>query len=89
MLLFANDFLRDLRQEQRERERRLQQCIGWNPKMPWAKELNIKAATYSCLRLFEVKPNTLTTPNPNRLQPGEYADSPSGMWSAAPRRGMP
>lgn len=48
--------------------------------MPWAKELNIKAATYSCLRLFEVKPNTLTTPNPNRLQPGEYADSPSGMW---------
>lgn len=67
-------------QQKAAHARRMTECVDWDPKMPWKKELNLKASSYSCLNLFpEVKPRG-QPPNPNIVQEGHYAESPSGEW---------
>jgi len=67
---------RVIEQEKQDLERRLNECVPWDPKMPWKKELNLKASTYCCLNLFPKDRH----PNPNNAKDGEFADSPSGDW---------
>ena len=67
-------------QAKREVERRLPLCVPWDPKMPWQKEMNLQASSYSCLNLFpDLKPKNKVA-NPNNAEAGEYVDSPSGDW---------
>lgn len=72
---------------------RLSECVDWNPKMPWKKEMNLKASSYSCLNLFpELTPREAVPPDPNTAKAEERADSPSGVWrytvNTLPRGGM-
>jgi len=69
-----------LEQGKADRERRLNECVEWNPKMSWKKELNLKASSYSCLNLFPGLEPKNKHPNPNNAVAGEYVDSPSGDW---------
>lgn len=42
-----------------EAARRLTECEDWRPDMPWKKELNLKADSYSVLNLFpDIKPSS-------------------------------
>lgn len=67
-------------QEKADLERRLTECVNWHSKMPWKKEMNLKASSYTCLNLFpDVIPKN-RHPNPNNCKEGEYVDSPSGDW---------
>lgn len=69
-----------INQEERSIARRLNECVDWDPKMKWQKEMNLRARSYSCLNLFPgLSPNS-SPPNPNKAKAGEYADSPSGEW---------
>lgn len=79
--LLPDDFKKRLiESSQAEAASRLTTCEDWNPKMPWKKELNLKAESYSVLNLFpDLKPNS-SSPDPNKAKPGEYSDSPSGEW---------
>lgn len=85
--LLANDFLlpSDMRERLRERtksnlERRLALCEPWHPKMPWTKEMNLKADSYSVLNLFPDLDVKDRYPDPNTVEPGCFVDSPSGEW---------
>jgi hypothetical protein len=61
------------------KERRLKACVPWDPLMPWAKEMNLKADTYRATNLCpEVKAKNGA--NPNQVEKGQYEDSPSGDW---------
>lgn len=66
-------------QRRKARERRLANCVPWDPKMKWTPELNLQAATYKVRELF---PDLCTSapPNINRLSEGQYLDSPDGRW---------
>jgi len=58
--LFESDEARRrrLEHEKTKRERRLMECVPWNPKTSWTRELNIQAKTYKMPSLFEVEPVT-------------------------------
>lgn len=63
----------------RECERRLKECVPWDPKMKWQEELNLIADTYEVLELFP----DLCSSEPyqiNRVTDEQHIDSPDGRW---------
>lgn len=57
---------------------RLSHCVPWSPAMPWKPELDIKGETYQVLELW---PGLAASDAPvDALEPGQYADSPSGRF---------
>lgn len=77
---FMNNGYQQRMQEASQLERRLKECVDWDPKMPWKKELNLKASSYACLNLFPGITPKDKYPDPNNATEGEYVDSPSGNW---------
>jgi hypothetical protein len=81
-VLKERDELRKARIEREKKEvaERLTRCEDWRPDMPWKREMSLTAQSYRALNLFpEVQPRKPPL-NPNDVQPGRYAESPSGTW---------
>jgi hypothetical protein len=73
------------RNEWREREkvRRLKDCVDWDPKMKFDEELNLTASSWQPRDFFpEVEPGPEDRVGPYLFAKGEqyYAESPSGLW---------
>ncbi len=61
-----------------DHERRLRSCVDWSPAIKWAPKLDIKGATYRVLELF---PGVVASDAPvDRLERGQYVDSPGGQF---------
>ena len=67
----------------RERERRLQSCVDWDPKIKFTPEMNLTASSWQPRDFFpEVQPGPEGKVGPYLFAQGEqyYAESPSGLW---------
>jgi|GEM_PF-1548529 len=69
---------------------RLKHCVPWSSAMPWTPELNLQAHTYKVRDLW---PGIVPSDAPvDRLEPGQFVDSPSGRFRYCvrlQRRGKP
>lgn len=70
--------MRKQRKEQNKRRLETAEFVDWHPKIKWQPELNIRAESYKPIRLFNVKPMELVSPN--KAEPDMYADSPTSEW---------
>ena len=72
-----------VRQRKATRERRMKECVDWDPNMKFAKELNIKGDSYQMRNLFpEVEQGPVDKLGAYLFAKGEqyYVESPSGLW---------
>ncbi len=58
---------------------RLEKAILWAQDLKWQLELNIKADSYSVIKLFDSNPTTIINPNYIKNE-SERVISPSGQW---------